>query len=48
MKSKDKEEFKKFVEFYEKIRFESLSNQLYSVIANFIKIDKESSKEKAR
>ena len=45
MKSKDKEEFKKFVEFYEKIRFESLSNQLYSVIANFIKIDKESSKD---
>ncbi len=45
MKKKEGENFKKFVEIYEKIRFEKLSDMLFEIVSNFIFLDKEISKD---
>ena len=42
---KEKQEFEKIVEIYEKIRFEKLSNQLFEIVNLFIPMTKENSKD---
>ena len=45
IKNKDISEFQKLIEVYEKIRFEKLSTQLYEIVSNFVKIEREISKD---
>ncbi|MBQ8847847.1 MAG: ATP-dependent helicase [Candidatus Gastranaerophilales bacterium] len=45
IKNKNFSAFIKLIEIYEEIRFEKLSTQLYEIIKNFIKLEKEISKD---